>query len=376
MSLVNFALSSTASGTNTLYSASYAIDGVSQPFIADFIPSAIYGWSSNASGDATLHVDLGSALAISQIDVISTQNDPTSTTPATPNSTTGSGYLLTAYTVEYSTDDSSWTTLHTVSANTYVHKRFDESSSPITARYWRITCTASGDGYKRINELQLWGDPPPDSNPPTVSITSPSTGGASISGNQNIVVTCSDDVHVTTLSLIVDGDIVDTFEDSNITGHTFILDTLRFSNGDHDIKVRANDDYNDTDSSSITKTFANTFTITGDAKLASNASDTYTTNIPDPTWSKDSGSGSINASTGEYTAPSSGIGVAVLRATGEFDSTQTKNVLYGFPYEHNNGNSRTFDYADLPAGYDYKAQVKSLDEQNNTLGYTDWVEQP
>lgn len=213
----------------------------------------------------------------------------------------------------------------------------------------------------------------PDSNPPTVLIISPSTGGSAISGNQDFVVSCSDNVHVTSLTLKVGGVTIETVTGENLTGHTFSLNTKAFTDGNHDIKVTANDGVNSTDSATITKTFSNSVSITGASKVAPSATENYSTDIPNAIFSIDSGLGSIDEETGDYTAPSS-VGVVTLRAESEFGGYATKDVLYGVPFIHNNGNSRTYDISEFPAGYNYKARVKSVDEQGNTLGFTDWVE--
>lgn len=55
--------------------------------------------------------------------------------------------------------------------------------------------------------------------------------------------------------------------------------------------------------------------ITGTSPTGTLTTD-YDTNVPTPTWIIDSGSGSINSSTGVFTRPGTGSGTTVIRATG------------------------------------------------------------
>lgn len=59
-----------------------------------------------------------------------------------------------------------------------------------------------------------------------------------------------------------------------------------------------------------------------------------------------------------------------------WSNTVHVDLMDGFPFTVNNGNERSFNIneAGFPDGYTYKARVKSVDEQGNTLGFTDWVE--
>lgn len=348
----------------------------------------------------------------------------------------------------------SWITKDTVSATETEH---DLHPTPFVATKVRYVVSSDDYTIARLRNFKVFGVVPP-----TVSIDSPSTGGSAVSGNMNVVISCEGVEHpIVDIQLLVNGYAEPSLHvtGSDLTGHTFTINTNIFNNGDNTIQARVTDSASTQALSSIiTKTFHNApiisdlglntqyprigqninfdpigtnlggtwsinygdgntgtdinanhaYSVAGDytvsvvnhgtygdsvafevditvvkvtsagnaVKVANSATLDFNTTVPSPVFSVDSGLGSINSSTGLYTAPSSGQGVATIKAENDENASiyATKNILYGFPFVHNNGNDRTFDASTLPAGYDYKARVKSVDEQGNTLGFTDWVE--
>jgi Bacterial Ig domain/Glycosyl hydrolase family 99/Calcineurin-like phosphoesterase len=78
---------------------------------------------------------------------------------------------------------------------------------------------------------------PPDSTAPTAEITTP-TGGDTVSDLVSVEAAASDDVGVVELGLLVDGV---TWASLTAEPYSFSLDTLRLTNGSHDLSVRAAD---------------------------------------------------------------------------------------------------------------------------------------
>lgn len=79
--------------------------------------------------------------------------------------------------------------------------------------------------------------PPPDTTPPTASITSPSNG-ATVSGTLTIDVSASDNVGVTKVNLLIDG--VSVASDAS-SPWNFNWDSTTVANGSHTIQVKAYD---------------------------------------------------------------------------------------------------------------------------------------
>lgn len=97
-----------------------------------------------------------------------------------------------------------------------------------------------------------------DSNPPSVSVTSP-TASAKVHGTISVVCTCSDVEGVTSLQLKVNGSNVGSpYTGTGLTGHTFSLDTTGYSDGNINIEVVASDGTNSTTSSAVTVQVDNT----------------------------------------------------------------------------------------------------------------------
>ncbi|MBI2871304.1 MAG: hypothetical protein HYY14_06300, partial [Candidatus Omnitrophica bacterium] len=79
--------------------------------------------------------------------------------------------------------------------------------------------------------------PPGDTTPPTVSLTSPSNG-ATVSGPVTVTATASDNVGVTQVDFLVDGN---TEFSSLFSPYTFPWDTTTVSEGSHSLKAQARD---------------------------------------------------------------------------------------------------------------------------------------
>jgi len=93
------------------------------------------------------------------------------------------------------------------------------------------------NAYKAVLAATGTAGPPPDTTPPTASITSPSAG-ATVSGTTTIDVAASDNVGVTKVQLYVDGTSlgIDTS-----TPFSFAWDTTQVSNGSHSLEAIAYD---------------------------------------------------------------------------------------------------------------------------------------
>jgi hypothetical protein len=77
-----------------------------------------------------------------------------------------------------------------------------------------------------------------DTTPPTTSVTAPANG-ATISGNVTVKATASDNVGVTEMQLLIDGNVV--FTNTNATSISFGFDTTSVTNGSHTIVSKAFD---------------------------------------------------------------------------------------------------------------------------------------
>ena len=80
-------------------------------------------------------------------------------------------------------------------------------------------------------------EPPADTTPPTVSITSPENG-ATVSGQINVSVSASDENGVSKVELYVDGNKV---AEDTASPYTFTLDTTTLSDGQHTLVAKAYD---------------------------------------------------------------------------------------------------------------------------------------
>jgi uncharacterized protein (TIGR02217 family) len=107
---------------------------------------------------------------------------------------------------------------------------------------------------------------------------------------------------------------------ATVTGATTATPTIShtyLSNGDNTLYCKITDD------TGFAESTVNIFVgeITG-LSPTGNATETYSTNVPSPVWSKVSGLGSIDASTGVFTKPTTGSGSTVIKATKSGDSTR------------------------------------------------------
>lgn len=79
--------------------------------------------------------------------------------------------------------------------------------------------------------------PPPDTTPPTISLTNPTTGSR-LSGTVNMQVNYSDNVAVTRVQFLVDGQVVN---NDTTPPFTYALNTTTLSNANHNFQARAYD---------------------------------------------------------------------------------------------------------------------------------------
>src|SRR5262249_59238709 len=80
--------------------------------------------------------------------------------------------------------------------------------------------------------------PGADTTPPATSVTAP-VNGATVSGTVAITATASDNVGVTQLQLLVDGNMV--ASNTNLTSISFNFDSTTVANGSHTIVSKAFD---------------------------------------------------------------------------------------------------------------------------------------
>lgn len=150
----------------------------------------------------------------------------------------------------------------------------------------------------------------------------------------------------------------------NYTSPTF----AGLSAGNHTIRLDITDD-SGTDFFEATVFIG---TVSGSASVANSATATYTTNVTSPTWSVLSGSGSINSSTGVFTAPSSGSGQSTIRAINGANFA-TKILIWGFPRIVALGDVTTYTSTGLLSSTSYRARVVALDAEGNESEPSNWV---
>src|SRR5439155_26838609 len=98
--------------------------------------------------------------------------------------------------------------------------------------------------------------PPPDTTPPTVSITSPA-GGATVSGTTAVSASASDNVGVVGVQFLLDGAALGA-EDTT-SPYSVSWSTTNSSNGSHTLTATARDaEGNRTTSAGVTVTVSNT----------------------------------------------------------------------------------------------------------------------
>lgn len=137
------------------------------------------------------------------------------------------------------------------------------------------SCVPTGTGDNCAN--------PPDTTPPTVSITSP-TNGSTVSGTVTVAATAADDVGVTKVELYVDGTLSTT---DTTSPYSFSLNTTSLTVGSHSLIAKAYDAAgNVTSSATVSVTKADTTaptvsltaptagaTLSGTTALTASASD-------------------------------------------------------------------------------------------------------
>ena len=157
---VNVALTSngataTASSTYANHAASGAINGDRRGL---FVWQNGY-WAAASAGTAWLEVQFNGSKTVSEIDVVTVQDNYNA--PVEPTDTmTFSSYGMTAYDVQY-WNGSAWVTVSggSVTGNNKVWKKF--SFSPITTTRIRVVGNAAVDGFMRVIELEAWTGPSP-----------------------------------------------------------------------------------------------------------------------------------------------------------------------------------------------------------------------
>jgi hypothetical protein len=124
-------------------------------------------------------------------------------------------------------------------------------SSAITSSYSISSLSRSLRGGGKIVKHLL------DLTPPTVSITSPSNG-TSVSGSISVTVTAADNVKVSSVSLNVDGALIDSL---TTTPYNFSWNSSSVANGTHVLAATAKDAAGNSASSGITIAVNTTVTV-------------------------------------------------------------------------------------------------------------------
>ena len=104
--------------------------------------------------------------------------------------------------------------------------------------------------------------PPPDTTPPTVSVTAPSNA-ATVSGSVTVSATASDNVGVVGVQFQLDG--VALGAEDLTSPYSVAWDTTKTANGTHTVSAVARDAAGNKTTSSVTITVANTTTPPGSA---------------------------------------------------------------------------------------------------------------
>jgi RHS repeat-associated protein len=145
----------TASSAYSGFAASGAINGDRKGL---FVWQDGY-WATASTGSHWLEVQFNGSKTISEIDVVTTQdnyNAPVEPTEAM----TFSNYGLTAYQVQYWTG-SAWANISgaSVTGNNKVWRKF--TFAPLTTTKIRVSTSASPDGFSRLTEVEAWTGPSP-----------------------------------------------------------------------------------------------------------------------------------------------------------------------------------------------------------------------
>jgi PKD repeat protein len=215
----NYALNSngsSATATNFLaagFEASQAIDGTLGAYYHSATQSSI-----------TLEIDLGQNRTFNQIKVKTNRTD--------------TGYNF-GYSIDY-WNGSTWVNIVTGQSTTNGVSEYTHNFSNVTGSKVRLVST--GAEYTTITEFEVTGDPP-DSTPPTISITTPSASSTNISGNSvNIVGTCADNIGVVGVQLKLNGTNWGAeITGSGLTSFNVNRDSFDFPNGTYTLTAVARD---------------------------------------------------------------------------------------------------------------------------------------
>jgi subtilisin family serine protease len=113
-------------------------------------------------------------------------------------------------------------------------------------------------GWGRVNAYKavlaaVGTPPPPDSTPPSTSITSPSSG-ATVSGTTTVSVSASDNVGVTAVGLYLDGALLAT---DTSPPFSFVWDTTAVNDGTHSLQALASDAAGNSATSTVVSVMVN-----------------------------------------------------------------------------------------------------------------------
>lgn len=121
----------------------------------------------------------------------------------------------------------------------------------------------SGDSVLHLGSNVL---PPPDTTPPTVSITSP-TAGSTVSDTVSVSASASDDVGISSVEFRVDGSTITT---DTIAPYTISWNTTTITNGSHSLSAVATDTSGNTTTSSPVSVTVSNVTPPSGSPLISN----------------------------------------------------------------------------------------------------------
>ena len=217
----------------------------------------------------------------------------------------------------------------------------DEVRSQIEATCDDIGVINIGSG--RINAYKavasIGATPPPDTTPPTVSITSP-LNNSTVSKTIPIILSAYDNVDILKVEIYKDGVL---FATDNASPYSFTWDTTKDTNGSHRLEAKAYDTSNNTATSAVTVTVNN---VLGDTTPP-------TVSITSPlNNSTVAGTVSVNVSASDNV----GISKVELYKDGTlFATDQTSPIIYSFTW-----------YTTQETNGSHKLEAKAYDTSNNT----------
>jgi len=130
----------------------------------------------------------------------------------------------------------------------------DTGLSPNTTHSYTVAAyDAAGNTSAQSAPVSVTTLSPPDTTPPTVSVTSPSAG-STLTGIVNVSATAGDNVGVSRVEFSVDGQLVNTDTSSP---YGFSLDTTTLANGSHTITATAFDAAGNAGTSAVNVTVSN-----------------------------------------------------------------------------------------------------------------------